>query len=73
MKRIWLWIARFAYRRCADACPKPPDGLPFMRSPNAVCHFFEPRPREMGDFHDCQSDGHYLCKECCHLSDEPNL
>ena len=26
----------------------------------------EPRPRRLGDFADCESDGHYLCAECCH-------
>jgi hypothetical protein len=67
MKRFWLWLARFAYRRCAVPVKRAPVGLPLMRDPDARCNSYEPRLWQMGDFRDCQSDGHYLCRECCHL------
>jgi hypothetical protein len=41
-----------------------------MRDPENRCHAYEPRPRELNDFRDCQGDGHYLCKECCHFVKE---
>lgn len=46
---------------------KAPDGLPGIRDRDNRCHAFEPRERQFGDFADCSGDGHYLCKECCHL------
>lgn len=70
MKKLWFLIARFAYRRCADPIEKAPVGLPGMRDPDNRCHVYEPRKKHERDFGDCQSDGHYLCKECAHLSAE---
>ena len=66
---FWRWLALFAYRQWARGYPvrKPPDGLPGIRDPDNRCAIFEPRKRELGDFSDCQGDGHYLCQECCHL------
>ena len=71
MKKFWLLIARFAYRRAAEPISKAPTGLPFMRDPDAPCHCYEPRRKHVRDFGDCESDGHYLCKECCHLKAVP--
>lgn len=70
MKKIWLIIARFAYRRAATPVEKAPTGLPFMRDPDSRCHAFEPRKKHWRDFGDCETDGHYLCKECCHKKRE---
>lgn len=67
MKRLWLAIARFAYRRCAEPIATAPSGLPFMRDPESRCHCYEPREKRAIDFGGCEGDGHYLCKECCHL------
>lgn len=66
MKRIWKSIALFAYRRWADGEPKKPLGVPGNRDPDAVCTSYAPRKWEFNDWRDCQTDGHYLCKECCH-------
>ncbi|MDB5294397.1 MAG: hypothetical protein JWO31_380 [Phycisphaerales bacterium] len=65
----WLRVCRFAYRRlmAGDPTRRAPVGLPQMRDPDHRCHAFAPRPWQPGDFRDCQSDGHYLCVECCHL------
>jgi hypothetical protein len=66
MKRFWLWLCRFAYRRVASPLGTAPDGLPHIRDTDSRCDAYEPRPRQPGDFYDCGGDGHYLCKECCH-------
>lgn len=64
MKKFWLFVCRFAYRRCADPVPETPVGLPQMRDPKARCEYYAPRPAAF-DF-TCGGDGHYLCKECAH-------
>jgi hypothetical protein len=45
-----------------------PIGIPGMRDPDNRCSGYTPRKRIMGDAPaDCESDGHYLCKECAFL------
>lgn len=63
---FWAWLARFAYRRWAKPVEKMPMGIPGNRDPDAPCAAFAPRPKRSNDFGDCQTDGHYLCGECCH-------
>lgn len=72
MKWFWKSICRFAYRQLCKGEPsrRPPVGLPLMRDPDHRCNAYEPRPRQLGDWRDCESDGHYLCKECCHYVGE---
>jgi len=41
-------------------------GDPFVRDPDFPCEHFESRPWRPGDFNDCETDGHYLCRECPH-------
>lgn len=67
MKTIWMHIARFFWRLAAEPVYKAPTGLPHMRDPDSRCHVFEPRKQHAGDFADCEGDGHYLCKQCCHF------
>jgi hypothetical protein len=40
-------------------------GMKGVRDPDAVCDEFE--PGESGRGH-CDTDGHYMCKECEHMS-----
>lgn len=68
MNRIYRWLLMFSYRRLAKAMPKAPAGLPLMRDPDNVCPAYEPRERKLGDFQDCEGDGPYPCKECCHFA-----
>ncbi|MCR9252316.1 MAG: hypothetical protein NXI20_17960 [bacterium] len=67
---FWKWLAIFAYKRIAKPQGKRPDGIPFHRSEDAICTGFEPRKKKPGDYDDCDSDGHYLCFKCCHLSEQ---
>lgn len=69
-KPFWKAIALFAYRRWATADEAKPTGIPGNRDPKFICTAFSPRQWEPGDFRDCEGDGHYLCKECCHLKSE---
>lgn len=50
-----------------------PDGTPGVRDADAVCEYFETElgQHERGSPGTCWGDGHYLCKECVHLSEEP--
>lgn len=71
---FWHWLARIGYRRyarIAKASGAKPVGIPGNRDPDAPCTAFEPRARKHGDFGDCDSDGHYLCAECCHRRTTP--
>lgn len=48
-----------------------PDGEPGIRDVDAPCDFFEPAgaPWVYADgTGDCETDGHYICKECVHIS-----
>jgi hypothetical protein len=66
----WLWkkVALFAYRRWAEPDGRKPWGLPFNRDPDNPCSAYEPRKWKLGDWNDCQTDGHALCRECCRRS-----
>jgi len=42
-------------------------GAPYLRDPESPCDTFEPVSLSYEDkFPRCETDGHYLCKECCH-------
>ena len=64
MQWFWLWLCRFAYRRLKASNPNMPIGVPNNRDPESPCPAFDPRPTKMGDYRDCEGDGHFLCKEC---------
>lgn len=63
---IWLRVARFFYRKACKPMRIEPDGVPGRRSAEAPCSGYEPRKKQMGDWDDCETDGHYLCLGCCH-------
>jgi hypothetical protein len=70
---FWIWLMRFAYKRAKVSIPKLGVGIPSMRDPDNKCEFYTPRKRRGGDAPaDCQSDGHYLCKECIFYTIEDN-
>ena len=64
---FWKAVALFAYRRWAIPGEKKPVGIPGNRDPENPCSAYEPIPRHKEPaWDDCQTDGHYLCAECCH-------
>ncbi len=63
---LWKVIALFAYRRWAIPGQKKPVGVPGNRDPDSPCTAYEPTKPSLDAWGDCQTDGHYLCKECCH-------
>ena len=66
---VYHAIARWAYlnyARHAKASGVKPVGVPGNRDPENPCPAFEPRKRRIGDWPDCEADGHYLCAQCCH-------
>jgi hypothetical protein len=63
---FWKAILLFAYRRIAKPGRKKPVGIPGNRDPDFPCEAFEPIPRDKYAWADCETDGHYLCAECCH-------
>lgn len=70
MRTFWRWLALYSYRHWARAEPRKPVGIPGNRDPHSPCECYAPRRRRLQDFADCLTDGHYLCKECCHRADE---
>jgi len=68
MGKIYLKLAIYFWRKVAMPIDgKNKIGLPRYRDPDNVCDYYEPRKPRLGDFQDCNGDGHYLCKVCCHL------
>lgn len=45
-----------------------PDGEPGIRSVDAPCEVFDPVEGDPDGSGDCETDGHYLCMECKHIS-----
>lgn len=65
----WLWLARLGYRRYSasqKASGIKPTGIPGNRDPDNPCTGYEPRPKKLGDWGNCDTDGHYMCASCCH-------
>jgi hypothetical protein len=71
---FWLWLCRFAYKRLKprNRLSKEPTGIPGRRDPDSLCDAYSPRDQNDGEWNGCQTDGHYLCKECA-LIDEDKL
>lgn len=67
---FWKWLALFAYRRWARPDEKKPVGIPGNRDPDHPCEAYAPRRRGPFEWADCQTDGHWLCAECCHRAPE---
>jgi len=68
-QKFWLWLMRLAYRRCVIVT-QIPDGIPTVRSLSAPCPGYAPRKPTLQDWRDCETDGHYLCAECCHRKED---
>lgn len=63
---FWRWLMRLSYRKLKGNQPILPTGIPGIRDVDAPCTGYAPRKRVMGDaLPECETDGHYLCKECC--------
>lgn len=73
MRDVWRALALFCYRRWATEGDPRPVGVPGQRDPAAPCDSYAPRAYRAGDFQDCQTDGHYLCRgdgrtpPCAHI------
>lgn len=63
---FWKAVALFAYRRWVRPGDKMPVGIPGNRDPDTPCNSYEPVEWKTPMWNNCQTDGHYLCKECCH-------
>lgn len=64
--RFWVWLLRFAYRRIKPILDRVPNGVPCIRDIDNPCEGYSPTKamKEGANWHRCQGDGHYLCKEC---------
>jgi hypothetical protein len=65
-RAFWASVAIFAWRRLVRPGEPKPWGIPGNRDPENVCDAYEPRKSRLNDWTDCLTDGHALCKECCH-------
>lgn len=68
--KMLIWLGRLFYTLYYRLKPEAAQlipGIPYNRDPNAPCEAYEPflQPRKEY-FTDCETDGHYLCKKCCH-------
>jgi hypothetical protein len=76
--KILIWLGTFFFRLYYRIKPKEAKsivGIPYQRDPDNVCEAYEPflLNRAKQYFQDCETDGHYLCKKCCHRKIEsPN-
>jgi len=75
--KILLYLGNFFYRLYFLAKPKAAKniiGIPYQRDPESPCEAYEPFLQHRKEyFTDCESDGHYLCRKCCHLKKETEL
>jgi len=55
MRRIWIWLMIFAWRKAALAITEMPMGIPTYRDPNALCPAYSPRKRKFGEWSDCET------------------
>jgi hypothetical protein len=69
---FWKAVCLFAYRRWAIPGEKKPVGIPGNRDPDIPCGSYEPIEWKTPAWNDCQTDGHYLCDECCHRAPHAN-
>ena len=72
--RICLSLAKFFWKIAIKGMRKnnnKPVGIPWQRDPENPCKFYEPFKRSPNSWHDCETDGHYLCKQCFHNIDNP--
>jgi hypothetical protein len=69
-QKLLVWVARRAWRAAAIPDEQMPTGIPGNRDPEHPCEAFAPRPKNSADWGGCESDGHYLCRECAHMSRE---
>ena len=66
---FWVWLCRFAYRHAAKRRAGIPTGLPGHRDPESQCDQYFPVKQPSGQG-PCESDGHYLCRNCEWLTAE---
>lgn len=73
LAKFWTWLCRYAYRHLKESQPNLPVGIPGIRDTDNPCTGYSPRKRLLGDHAaECQTDGHYLCKECIFRDHEAN-
>lgn len=71
-ERLFVWILRILYSRFERKKSKFPDGIPTVRDIRNRCAAFEYECHHWTNT-DCLGDGHYLCKECCHLDRDERI
>ncbi len=52
-----------------EGIPDQLDGQIGIRDWDSPCSEFNSSPRQLGDFTECEGDGHYLCRKCKWLDD----
>jgi len=63
-------VEMYEFIKDQEMSPRWRVGDKGVRDPECPCVDFDPSPPQLGDFRECQSDGHYLCKECKHYMGE---
>lgn len=62
---FWVRVMRFAYNKIKTTQTFTGLGVPGLRDKESPCGWYMPKKdRHLFIGGDCQSDGHYLCKEC---------
>lgn len=67
--KILVAIGNFFFRMYYKIKPKGFKnivGIPYERDPDNPCEGYEPFGHGLASFHNCETDGHYLCRKCCH-------
>lgn len=63
--KILLQLCRWSFSKIAKPISKAPLGTPYVRDADNICEVFTPLKRKLPkSWAECESDGHYLCKEC---------
>lgn len=62
---FWIWLCRLAYKQIRKQPVFTGLGVPGIRDKENPCPEYSPKPRRVNFAQaNCETDGHYLCKEC---------
>ena len=62
---FWVWLMRFCYFKIKHDQKFTGIGVPGLRDKENPCNWYMPtKNKDLFIGADCESDGHYLCKEC---------
>lgn len=72
---FWVRVMRYAYGKIKSNQKFTGIGVPGLRDKENICEWYSPISKHKNNRHlfiggDCDSDGHYLCKDCKNFNND---